>query len=95
MSPSELLEKALDGLDGDAIRLANMLDLHDAQAAATKFRRWGKNLNAPDYKATLILLDAAGLLRTEQDLEAGRRVVAELEDLRAQLERLRRRPGSK
>jgi hypothetical protein len=50
-------------VEGDAA-LARALGLGDYNAPA-RVRRWRRGENEPDYKATLMLLGAAGLLRDE------------------------------
>lgn len=85
MEPSELIEKAIASVG--EVKLAEMLGYKFATAART-YERW-RSGKEPDYKHTLILLDAAGLLRTDEDLEELRQLNQELDQLRS-----RRRQGS-
>lgn len=71
--------------------LAKRLKYDNLMTAARTIHRWRSGKAKPDYAHTLILLDAAGLLRTEEVVGHLAVLVAELESLRAELEQVRAR----
>lgn len=90
MEASELVLRAAKrlGVEGDAA-LATALGLVGYNAPS-RVRRWRVGENEPDYSATLLLLEAAGLLRqapasstTHQLADA--EVIALLEELEAEI----------